>query len=227
MKRILDFLLDWVFPQSEIYEEIKNWQEKDFLEKAEIFNGFDRYKIGEKFLLKCFAIFSYKDKYIREAVWQIKFKSNRHFAEIFGKIIYKKIIENYLEKKSANKIILIPLPIHKKRRQERGFNQTEWLCEEIMKIDQSKIGKNILNYQKDFLIRDKYSIKQSWSKKKERIENIDQVFKINPKQKEFDRKIILLDDVYTTGSTLKSACLTLLERSKIKNPEITAICIAH
>jgi len=142
------------------------------------------------------SIFSYKDPLVKEMIWQIKFRGQRKYAEICGKFLYQKIIG--VIGMTEKRYLLIPVPIHPKRRAERGFNQCEWLCEEIIKNDLTEF----LIYQPNILVRQIYKVKQSWSNKKERAENMRGVFKISDVGAVAGQKIILIDDVITTGATL-------------------------
>jgi len=160
-------------------------------------------------------LFKYKDNNLKQAIWEMKFKSNRRVAEVFGKFLANKI--NKLLN-AGDKYLLLPTPIHKKRRDERGFNQCEWLCEEII--------KNIRPNEPKILLREKYTTKQSWSDKKAREENLKGAFKVSEKNKDeiVGIKIILIDDVLTTGSTIREMRQTLKESGA---SEIISIVIAH
>jgi ComF family protein len=195
-----------------------------FLLEIIFYQNFDLNKLQEniprvnwRIFEKTFYCFDYKREIIKEAIWQIKFKNNKNVCILFADTLANKIkgleIDNF---------ILIPIPIHKKRRQERGFNQCERLCEEIIR----KISKQNFRYEKNLLIRTRYTEKQSWNNKKDRENNLKEVFEINKnlKQNIYNKKVILIDDVITTGSTIKEASRTLLESGA---SEVISICIAH
>jgi hypothetical protein len=74
------------------------------------------------------GLYKYRNKAVKNAVWQMKYRSNRKVARFFGKEMAKTLIDSELQD-----YILVPIPIHWRRRLERGFNQSEWLCEEIFK----------------------------------------------------------------------------------------------
>jgi len=205
-----NYSLDLILDREKIVKDLKDLK---FAEIYKILDGHIRRNSNH------FYVFSYKNPKVKDLVWQLKFNSNKFPARIFGEALanvvsyfWKEIIDKKITGQlSDRKIILIPIPIHRKRRAERGYNQTEWICEELIKNLPSKIRGQI-NYDKSILLRGKYTPKQSWVNRKERIKNIIGVFKI--KKKNLHRlklaKIILLDDVYTTGATMKEARRKLL-----------------
>ena len=158
------------------------------------------------------GLYKYRDKAVKNAVWQMKYRSNRKAARFFGqkmaKILTEKNLENYT---------LVPIPIHWKRRLERGFNQSECLCKEIIRAfnkndfeRKNMAGQNI-KFEK-VLKRVIYSKKQSWNNKLMRQKNIVSVFKVKEKFKKeiIEQKFLLIDDVVTTGATLNEARHELL-----------------
>lgn len=151
------------------------------------------------------SLYKYKNITIKNCIWKLKFRADKNLARLFGIKIAETIRKYYLED-----YILIPIPIHWRRRFERGFNQTEWLCKETFSAYQKNYWIR-LNY-KNILKRNYYSEKQSWNKKSERLKNVSRAFKLKIKYKNYisGNKCLLIDDVITTGSTLKEARHELL-----------------
>ena len=81
---------------------------------------------------------------------------------------------------------------------KRGYNQTELIAREI-----AKNTKLIL--EKDVLVKIKNVTSQTKLTKEKRIQNVKDVFKIISNKKIYKKNIILLDDIYTTGSTVNEA----------------------
>lgn len=105
--------------------------------------------------------------------------------------------------------IIIPVPIHKKRRKERGYNQTELIAKEI--------SKNILSLKYlDILIKEKNTVAQSTLDKKERLNNLKNVYRIKNMNvnKLENKKVLIFDDVYTTGTTANECARVI----KVLNP---------
>lgn len=112
--------------------------------------------------------------------------------------------------------IIGPVPIHKKRMVERGYNQSELIAREI--------AKNIDNLRYEKILRKtKNNKRQSELKKEDRLENVKNVYEIQNKQIIQGKRIILFDDIYTTGSTLNE-CSKVLKENGAK--EILIIALA-
>lgn len=101
-------------------------------------------------------------------------------------------------KNIKGKYLLVPLPIHRKKFNLRGFNQ----CAEISKL--LALRKN-WKHIPDLLEKTKITKSQVGLSKKEREDNIYGSLRVNPKYEHFETisRVILLDDVWTTGTTLK------------------------
>lgn len=99
--------------------------------------------------------------------------------------------------------LLVPIPLHKKRHNYRGFNQAHELAKHIS----AECKMPICN---DLLVRVKDTRKQAESTKSERIENMKNAFAVNAGGSVPETsKILLVDDICTTLSTLKEAALAL------------------
>jgi len=95
---------------------------------------------------------------------------------------------------------LLPIPLHRLKQRERGYNQSEYICRGISEATGIPVGGSIL-------YRTKYTKSQTQLNLGERRANVGDAFKVNPKfQSEIRGKsFILVDDVITTGSTI-TAC---------------------
>lgn len=157
-------------------------------------------------------IFKYEGK-IRNLIIDYKFNDKPYLNELFAKIILK---NEKICRKIKKYDIIIPVPIHKKRKNERGYNQSELIAK--------KLAKNLnVELVTDSLIKQKNTLPQSTLSKKQREENVKTVYKIQNKQKIENKKIILLDDIYTTGATAEE-CSKILKQNGAK--EILVLTIA-
>jgi ComF family protein len=113
--------------------------------------------------------------------------------------------------------VLLPVPLEKRKLKWRGFNQSEEIGKELSKFLNIEILNNVL-------IKIKETPPQVELSEKEREENIKGVFIIRNREKILGKKILLVDDVYTTGSTMKE-CAQVLKKAGTK--EVIGIVIAR
>lgn len=150
-------------------------------------------------------IFKYKG-IIRQKIIEYKFRDKAYLYKFFSDIILtNKKICNVLKKYD----MIIPVPIHRQRRIKRGYNQTELIAKEI--------AKNIdnLDYCKNCLIKIKNIKAQSTLNSFERQQNTVGAYKVINENIIKNKKVIIFDDVYTTGSTAKECC-NILKKYNVK-----------
>lgn len=149
---------------------------------------------------------------IRQLILKYKFKEKAYLYKTFVNFLLKdeKIFQKF---QTYDKIISVP--ISKKRNKQRGYNQSELIAKEIAK----KIN---ISYENNILYKVKDVVEQSKLSKEERIENIKSVYDIRNKENLENRKILLLDDIYTTGSTVQECC-KILKQGKPKKIDVFVI----
>lgn len=169
------------------------------------------------------SIFDYQNKIIRKSIWKFKYKNARGFARFFGKELYEEIVGNLGEQFLLTKketFVILPIPLHKKRLRERGYNQSELLVQEIIKND----GGNLFKYFPGALIRTRETKPQARTEKRAtRLENLRGAFEAK-KDLVYGKNIILIDDVTTTGATLREATKALRIRGA---KSVQSYTIAH
>lgn len=156
---------------------------------------------SSKFFNRHGYIFKYGGE-IRDLIINYKFNNKAYIYKTFANIILdnKKMIDfiNTYE-------LVMPVPIHKKRYNIRGYNQSELLSKEIC--------KNIKNikFRNNILIKSKNNVAQSTLNKVERALNVKNVYKITNSKFIEGKRILLIDDVYTTGNTVNECARVLKE----------------
>ena len=145
----------------------------------------------------CIAPFTYSNK-VRESIIRFKFHSKVGNSK-FLSFAMTKALENYKEKFD----VLVPVPISLKRKMERKYNQCEFLAEEI--------SKNVEIPCKNILIKIVDNPAQHNISSVYKSENVKNVYKIDSDFEIRDKKILLIDDVCTTGNTFKECAKTLLD----------------
>ena len=120
--------------------------------------------------------------------------------------------------KSNRYDIISPVPIHSARKRERGFNQSEAIVEGIIKVKD-------IHFEKSLLKRKKYTQTQTMLSAEERKRNVSKVFSINDKIDINNKRILLVDDVLTTGSTLNN-CATELLKNGARRVDAAVVCVS-
>jgi competence protein ComFC len=171
-----------------------------------------------------YPLYDYRDIIIKKSIWNLKYKNKKGLASIFAQILYPKILEELADLGSLENFknpIIIPIPLSNKRLKERGYNQSLLITEELARIDKNKsfiLLKNILFKKKD-------TTHQAHIKnKKERLENLIGTFHVENISLIKNKNIILIDDVVTTGATIKEAKKELKKNGARK---IIAFTVAH
>lgn len=175
-----------------------------------------------------FPLFDYRHPPIKKAIWLLKYKGKKSLAKDFAEVLYGNILQELADlaiMENFKESILIPIPIDKTRKRERGFNQSELLCDILIKLD----GNTNFKLHKNILIKVKDTGHQARiENRNERLKNIIGSFEINPKINTAEtlkgQNIILIDDVTTTGATLGEARKILKEAGARK---VIAFTIAH
>ena len=184
------------------------------LKKEFNFKSNNYYQNPEKNFIEHYYFFKYENL-IRNQILSLKFQEKPY---IYKTISY--FLEN--ERKSFEKLekydIIIVIPVSKKRKRERGYNQSNLLAKEISKILSIKIENNIIKKVKD-------TLPQSTLNKEQRQENIKGAYKIFNLNKIKNKNILIIDDIYTTGSTVNE-CAKILVDEGIEKQNIGVLTIA-
>lgn len=150
-------------------------------------------------LRKNFSLYLYND-FLKEVIAKYKYRGDYVLAKIFAEEFHKRI-------KIVKPDFIVPIPLSKERLWERGFNQAEALITEA-------------GFKPAKILSRTHSEKQSKKSRSERI-HLPQVFQADYP---LTGKVLIVDDIYTTGSTIRHAAIAL--RSAGAN-EIFSITIAR
>ncbi len=153
------------------------------------------------------------DENFQELIHHFKYKGKISL----GKAIGLRLADELKRQNPVEIACIIPVPLHKVRKRARGFNQSEILAE----ILGSELN---LKVEKDILFRIKNTKDQTKLSEEERKQNVAGAFKVQDEQKILkDKKIILVDDVITTGATLNE-CAKILKQAGAR--EVLGVTIA-
>ena len=138
------------------------------------------------------------DGIIRQAIHQLKYKNLRALA-----VPLAKFLQDYLVTNPVPGEVLVPVPLHQKRLRERGYNQSSLLAQELGKLINLPVADNCL-------IRQKHAPPQARSSSvDDRRSNVADAFACRD-QRPKDKRVLLIDDVSTSGATL-DACAGALK----------------
>lgn len=138
-------------------------------------------------ILRVFIAFEYEEE-VPLLVEELKYKGRKEVVPFLVSML------DFVEKDYD---YIIPTPLHHVRLRERGFNQSDLIARELSK----KLGIPVL---KTGIIRKRYTEHQVSLTKSEREENLRNAFYVRKAERFKDKRILLVDDVYTTGSTLNN-----------------------
>lgn len=148
---------------------------------------------------------------LRKLLLSFKFKEKAYIGNLFVELLAK---NKDFNQKIKTYDYIISVPMYKKNKANRGYNQTEVIAD--------KLEKNLkIRQLKKCLVKIKQNKKQSTLTEKQRAENVKNVYKLENKNEIFNKRILLLDDIYTTGSTVK-ACVKELKKGK---PQIIDVLV--
>lgn len=153
------------------------------------------------------SIWEYKGL-VKLVVKSLKYRFAKDMSKDLSFLVTKYLKENI--NALPEEAYLVPIPLHKRRKNWRGFNQSEILGNDIS-------GRMNWKFIPDLLIRKDMKKPQVELVGEERAQNVKGVFTLNQKYSVKNIKLptIIFDDVYTTGSTIKEAC-KVLKRNGVK-----------
>jgi ComF family protein len=152
-----------------------------------------------------FCLFVYEGM-IRESIIKYKFFENEFCYRTFGNLLAKKIEKFHMEYPFD---AIVSIPLHKNRLKERGFNQSYLISSEISKILKIKeISSSV--------IRAKDTKKQSTLPLFERKENVKDSFIIARNNETTIKRLLIIDDILTTGSTIEELANTFKEYYEVE-----------
>lgn len=153
---------------------------------------------------------------IQHIIHSLKYKKQFRIGIYFGKIIANQLNQKLIDWKIE---LVIPVPLHKLKKAERGYNQSEFIAKGIS--ERTKIP-----YSRKVIHRKKFTETQTHLSALERQQNVKDAFKVVNKKLIEGKNILLVDDVITTGSTI-SECAKVLLREGAKNIYAASVAIAE
>jgi len=159
---------------------------------------------------------------LKSAIQTLKYKKVQDLAAVLVDILveywarFQPFVFDQIKKNRGEGWVVIPVPLHFWRENNRGFNQSSLIGQ--------MLSKSLSLAYRDALKRTRYTKPQVKLKGKERYQNIRGVFAIANSEQLKANSVLLIDDVWTTGSTLRECCY-ILKRAGAK--KVWAITLAR
>lgn len=144
----------------------------------------------------------------KKALQDYKFNDRSYYYKMWGEIL-----SNHLQMKCKSMLkeidLIVSIPLTHKKKVIRGFNQTELIAQYISeKVD--------IPYRKTALIKNKMTLDQNQLNRLDRSKNSKNSFEVDKKGYYLNRKILLIDDILTTGNTVEEGSRILLEAGALE-----------
>ena len=159
---------------------------------------------------ECYCVLEYRGV-VREKILNLKNNHASHLAKPFADILLA-----VYEERDYHPDIIIPMPIHENRLKQRGYNQSELLCDSMAEAT-GLVDTNIL-------VRVIDTPHQTGLNRENRKKNIHSAFKVMDKEKVKGKIILLVDDIYTTGSTIDE-CVRMLKKAGAA--QVSVLCLSR
>ncbi len=161
----------------------------------------------------CFLNYS-KDNMAKDILYEIKYKGKKDLATELGLLFGKELkLCNYFEDIEC----IVPVPIHRLKERNRGYNQSDYLAYGLAYVYGVPVVKNVLH-------KISHNTTQTNKNRFDRWLNVENVYHVTGEEELIGKSILLVDDVVTTGATLEACAKKLLE---IRDTKVSIATIAY
>ncbi len=145
------------------------------------------------------------DSELRELIHLLKYEQVETAASLLGRMLAEAIEKLNI---AADRVLVLPVPLHRSKRRQRGFNQAELIARAAMK----RCAFEGLEFTAGVLERTRSTVSQIGLTRAQRAENIRGAFRMQHLNRIKGRDVLLVDDVLTTGTTANE-CARVLRRA--------------
>jgi ComF family protein len=208
---------DFIFPKISIVsgERIEDESLYDFISDEELYSlnkvtENDLADFSEKVISEySFSSFTfYGNDDFSKLIYQLKYAGMKKTGILLGEMLGSELL-HYMKKNNTESFdFIIPVPLYKTKLRERGYNQSEYIAAGLGKITGAEC-------KTDAVERIKHTKSQTKLHKKFREENVKDAFVFNQKYRDAmkDKRIIVVDDVVTTGATINEVVKVVKENT--------------
>ena len=194
-------LLDFVFPPSAELNTVRTLRTHDI-----------PYLFHERNIHNSITLSDFRNPKTRALIHEAKFHGNEHAFDLLCRLFLM-----HLESSGNQYDIIVPIPLSPARKRARGYNQVE----EILK---HATHHRSLSTNSALLVRTRNTKPQTDLPKQDRLKNLTDAFKVLDPSLVTSKRLLLVDDVLTTGATLDAAYTALLPH---RPTSITRLALAH
>ena len=134
----------------------------------------------------------------------LKYRGNRRAGLYLGRLLGQELMNTSL----ADSDLMVPVPLHRLRLKRRGFNQSELIARGASEITGIPVANHLLK-------RHSYQHSQTTMNRQERFENMAAAFTLGNNAPDLhEKKILIIDDIITTGATLEACSQVMLSQFK-------------
>lgn len=161
------------------------------------------------------GVFLYNDV-MKQTMIRLKYKHRREYGRTLGELVFEAERTAVMRWRPE---AVVPVPIHRKKLDTRGYNQAEEIARPIAEA----AGVPLLT---DLLIRTRQTEAMKSLSPEERRQNLTGAFALGKETKKLPERVILVDDIYTTGATI-DACAQVLKQAGTRHVFFLAVCIGQ
>lgn len=160
---------------------------------------------------RSFAVYEINSD-MKDSIYRFKYQSKREYAEFYAKSIYEahKNLLHFLQPE-----LLIPIPMYQRKERVRGYNQAALIAGELGSLLDVPVNT-------DALVRTKKTVPLKDCSFTERRKIMDGAFEVQ--ETIYVKRVLVVDDIYTTGSTL-DACASVLKQAGVEKVYGVNVCI--